>query len=177
MTTSVQSQNTMQSMDSRNRSQSANAAKQMNGLKVNADALIHRDGRVKLEYTEKFQNEINELISRYLKPSREILSRPKVSLADKKLQRTLTILQRLVKVISEVKNDDSIVNLAIKANDSIVATVQWFNDLVKQSKMKRKGTFNADKSRIVKQEVLENVDLVASEQQLLIDGAALFKRK
>merc|ERR1719410_1537297 len=145
-------------MDSRNRSYSANAAKHMNGLRVNADALIHRDGRVKLEYTEKFQNEINELISRYLKPSREILSRPKVSLADKKLQSTLRILQtiqqRLVKVISEVKNDDSIVNLAIKANDAIVATVMWFNVLVKRSKSAKHKhqPFNADKSTLVKQE-------------------------
>lgn len=183
MTTNVVSNNPMQSADSRTRSQSAHQSPAQNGKKINAEALIHRDGRVKLEYTEKFQTEINELISRYLKPSREILSRPKVSLADKKLQKYLRILQtiqqRLVKVISEVKNDDSIVNLAIKANDSIVATVQWFNSLVKRSKSakNRNQPFNADKSVLVKKEVLENVDLVGLEQQLFMDGADLFKRK
>jgi len=174
---------------SRNRSQSARspaaeqpASHHRTDPIEHGKSLVHRDGRVTLEYTEKFQTEINELISRYLKPSREILSRPRVSLADERLQKYLRILQtiqqRLVKVISEVKNDDSIVNLAITANDSIVATVQWFNGLVKRSKMaKRNQPFNADKSTLVKQEVLENVDLVGLEQQLLLDGATLFKRK
>eukprot|EP01083_Nonionella_stella_P197251 725364_1 len=150
---------------------------------INVESLIYKDGRVKLEYSEKFQTEVNELIGRYLKPTREVLSSQKINLADKKLQKYLEILQiiqqRLVKVISEVKNEENVVSLAIKANDCIVSTILWFNSLVKKSKQSKNKnkSITHEKHSSVSKNVMENIDLVGLEQQLLLDNANLFKRK
>ena len=181
-------QSTMPSSSSqlRNRSKSesnVNHQSAQQAHKESVESLVHRDGRVKLEYTQKFQVEVTELISRYLKPTRSILSSQTINLADKKLQKYLNILQvvqqRLVKVISEVKNDDSIVSLAIRANDCIVSTILWFNALVKTSKKakNKNESVKTDKTMAASKNVMENIDLVGLEQQLLMDQAALFKKK
>ena len=106
-----------------------------------------------------------------------------INLVDTKLQKYLQILQiiqqRLINVISEVKNDDSIVSLAIKSNDCIVATILWFNSLVKKSKniKNENQSVKAEKGSSVTKNVMENIDLFGLEQQLLLDSANLFKKK
>eukprot|EP01083_Nonionella_stella_P087109 242199_1 len=183
MTTNPISSSISSNAQQRPRSQSESATEptttnqrvhQLDGAK-----LVERDGTVTLEYTEKFLLEINELVTRYLKPTREILSRQKINLANAKLSKYLQILQtvqqRLVKVISEVKNDDGVVSLAIRANDCIVDTILWFNSLVKKSKQKhKKGQPHAVSAP---KNVLENIDLVGLEQQLLMDNANLVKQQ
>lgn len=99
---------------------------------------------------------------------------------QKYLQALYEIQQRLVKVITEVSNEDSIVSLSIKCNDCIISTILWFNNICQQKERKKslQNIFRTGKKKdIIDRNVFENVDIVNLEQCLLMDIGLVDKRK